>query len=134
MDDRLIIKISLCILLTLFAASTVFHILVLSGLIPFDIVWGGRIASKNQLYKFESVSLLTNLLMLVIVSIRIGFLKMNLSIRLLNLAFFLMAALFILNTAGNLTSLNPLEKVVFTPLTALSALLCLAVAAVKKKG
>ena len=42
---------------------------------------------------------------------------------LLKAGFGLMALLFALNTAGNLLAVNPLEKIIFTPLTLLLALL-----------
>ena len=40
-----------------------FHLLVLAGVIPFDIVWGGNLKDKTQLYLMEGVSIAINLLM-----------------------------------------------------------------------
>jgi hypothetical protein len=60
------------ILLTLFSLAIVFHLLVLMEIIPNEIVWGGRITVKEELYIIESISIFTNLLFLLIVSIKTG--------------------------------------------------------------
>ncbi|RTQ48881.1 hypothetical protein EJV47_14895 [Hymenobacter gummosus] len=115
-------------LLVIITLTLLFHGLVISGVIPFQIVWGGRISSREQLLVFEAVSVGLNLLMLAAVAARAGLLRVRVPAGLLTAALWLMAALFALNTVGNLLSNNELEKLVFTPLTLLLALLSLRLA------
>lgn len=103
----------------------VFHLLVLFGLIPFDIVWGGRLKNSSEMISFETVSIGINLILLAIVGIHSGFLKIGLSKRIIKIAVWLMFALFVLNTIGNLFSNNYWEKIIFTPLTLLLAIFSL---------
>jgi hypothetical protein len=101
----------------------VFHILVISGLIPFQIVWGGRLTDRSQMLAFEAFSIIINLLMLSIIAIRAGLIKLNISRKFINIVLWMMSTLFLLNTIGNIFSNNELEKIIFTPLTLLLFLL-----------
>jgi hypothetical protein len=46
MKRRISEKFATNALLIMFSLVMVFHVLVLLGIIPFDIVWGGRLKSK----------------------------------------------------------------------------------------
>ena len=105
-----------------------FHLLVVVGVIPYHIVWGGRLKDKAELFQFEMVSIGANLLMLLVILIKAKILKVALPPKLLTITLWLMFALFILNTLGNLLSVNEWEKILFTPLTLILALLCLRLA------
>lgn len=116
------------VLLILFGAITAFHILVITGLIPYDIVWGGRLESVEAMLKFEAISLTINLIILLVL-----FLDSKNRIRPARRYFFKfwhisMACLFTLNTVGNLLSNNQFEVMVFTPLTLVIALLSIRMA------
>lgn len=102
----------------------VFHFAILSGIINYRIVWGGRLTSQDQMVVFETISILVNLLMLLIVWVKAGWVRMRIHPTLLSVSLWGMSALFLLNTFGNLMSLNQTEKFVFTPLTLLLAFLC----------
>lgn len=106
--NGLIITISLVI---------VFHFLVIAGIVPFDIVWGGRLRDRAQMLAFETASIIINLIMLLIISIRAGFIKTSIKMKFINIMIGIMSVLFLLNTIGNLLSNNDLEKLIFTPLT-----------------
>ena len=101
-----------------------FHFLVIAGVIPYQIVWGGRLENETQMLQFETVSIALNILMVAIVAIKAGYLKLKLHATFLKVIFVLMAALFALNTIGNLLAKNELEKLIFTPLTFLLAIFC----------
>jgi hypothetical protein len=90
---------------------------VIIGVIPFEIVWGGRLADKSQMFAFEIASVIINLFMLAVIAIRASLIKINIGKRFINIVLWLMSALFLLNTIGNLLSNNELEKLLFTPLT-----------------
>lgn len=115
-------------LLAIFVSTTVFHVLVVVRVIPFAMVWGGRLQNHAQMLRFEAGSLAITLLMLAVVGVRAGYVRIKISRRVTTVVFWLMCVLFLLNTAGNLASNNELEMLLFTPLTLLLALLSLRVA------
>ncbi|MCB2407925.1 hypothetical protein [Hymenobacter lucidus] len=115
-------------LLVIFVLILLFHGLVITGVIPFGVVWGGRLQTHAQMLAFETVSIALNALMLAVVAVWAGYWKVSVSSRVLRVALWLMVGLFGLNTVGNLFSTNVTEKAVFTPLTLLLALLSLRLA------
>jgi hypothetical protein len=115
-------------LLLILSLIVVFHFLVLLGVIPFQVVWGGRLTERAQMMRFEMVSIIVNLLMLAIVALRAGWWKVLISPVIIRVALWLMCGLFLLNTLGNLFSINKFEKLVFTPLTLILSLCCLRLA------
>lgn len=100
-----------------------FHLLVLTGIIPYTIVWGGRLKTQNDMLRFETVSIGTNLLMVFVAAVRANWLRLSIPPTPIRVGLGLMAGLFILNTIGNLFSTNRLEQIIFTPLTLLLSLL-----------
>lgn len=117
-------RLALATIFTILSAIIVFHGLILAGVIPFDIVWGGRLTSPAQMLRMEAVSITLNLLMLAVIGVRAGLWGRSIPPRVITVVLWAMCALFLLNTAGNLLSHNQLEKIIFTPLTALLSLLC----------
>jgi hypothetical protein len=115
-------------LITLLVLIILFHALALTGIIPYNMLWGGRLKSVNEMYTFEIISVLINLIMLLIVLIYAGYIKIKVNALLLKTTLWIMAGLFLLNTLGNLTSLNQTEKLIFTPLTLLLFLLSMRLA------
>lgn len=103
---------------------TVFHMLVLFRIIPYGIVWGGRLTSVADMRSFELVSILVNFVLICTVAIRAGYLRWAVSTRTISVVLWAFACLFCLNTIGNLLAKATIETVVFTPITAVSALLC----------
>lgn len=99
-----------------------FHLAVIVGLVPFDMIWGGRLKTREELYVFESISLVLNTLMLWIVAIRMGYVKVLVTLKVTRVILWLMVILFSLNTIGNLMAFNNLETYIFTPITFLMAL------------
>jgi hypothetical protein len=126
-------KFALRGLLTILSLIVVFHFLVLLGIIPFEIVWGGRLKDHSQMLVYETVSITLNLVMLTIVGIKADVLKLNVNRMILNVALWFMFGLFLLNTIGNLFSINEFEKMVFTPLTLILAIFSLRAAINKDK-
>jgi hypothetical protein len=115
-----------------FAAAICFHFCILFGLIPFDMVWGGRLKSQEEMVVFESISLIINFLMLFVISVRCGILNVKLYDRVFPIFFWFVFVLFVFNTVGNLFSTNQMELVIFTPITAISALFGLRLALSKE--
>ncbi|CCH52733.1 hypothetical protein BN8_01755 [Fibrisoma limi BUZ 3] len=115
-------------LLAVLSLVIIFHLLVLLRIIPYSIVWGGRLTSDTQMVRFELTSIVINALMLTVVAIRAGLLRIRVPALLINITLWLMAGLFTLNTVGNMASLNTVEQLVFTPLTLILAIFSLRLA------
>jgi len=117
-------------LFVLFAAMLIFHLLVLLSFIPFNIVWGGRLQTHQQMVSFETVSIVVILCLLLVIQIKVKSSRTGLK----NAAKVLLwgfSLLFLLNTIGNLLAKTTLETLVFTPLTMISSALCLRIAVEK---
>lgn len=117
-----------CGLFVLFFLFLIFHLLVLGGLVPSQVVWGGSTKSREQLIRLEAVALFVNALLLAFSAVRAGYLKINVPQAVQTFVFWAMFGLFVLNTLGNLLSSNLWEKVLFTPATLLIALFSLRLA------
>jgi hypothetical protein len=128
MKRRIPEKLATNALLIIFILIMLFHVLVLLGIIPFDIVWGGRLKSKDEMIPFEITSIALNSVMLGIVMMQAGLLKVNVKPIVLKIAFWCMFVLFAINTVGNIFSNNELERLIFTPLTLLLSVFSLRLA------
>lgn len=111
------------ILLVLFSLTLVFHLLVLIKVIPYTLVWGGRLTSTKAMYRFEAISILINLLFGLVVLLKAGYVQWLIPAAVITTALWGMAAVFVLNTLGNLRAKNTLEKRIFTPVTLICAIL-----------
>ncbi len=119
-------------LMVLFSLIIVFHLLVLLQVIPFQMVWGGRLNNVGEMYAFEAVSIALNVLMLAVVLVRAGVISLGVNQHAMQILLWMMAALFILNTVGNLFSTNAMEKMIFTPITLVLSIFCIRLALVSR--
>lgn len=103
-------------------AVSLFHCAIITQLIHYSIAWGGRLENDEQMYVFESISLLVNFFLLFILSIKGNYLKIKASNKLIRIVLWLFVVLFSLNTIGNLFAKTLIEKM-FTIVTALLAVL-----------
>jgi hypothetical protein len=110
-------------MIVLVTAVMIFHLLVIAQVIPYTVVWAGRLGSVEEMYVFELLSIAVNTLLLGVLLLKAGFIKNIFPQRLLNGILWFFLVLFALNTLGNLTAATAFEKFVFTPLTLLSAIL-----------
>jgi hypothetical protein len=119
MNRLLMIKTATFTLITAFSLTIIFHLLVVVQVIPYTIVWGGRLENPSQMYVFEMVSLSLNAVFLGGILVKVGILKANVSKRLIHSLLWVMLVVFLLNTVGNLFSTSFLETLIFTPITLL---------------
>jgi len=124
MINRIPFNIAIRTMLVLLSLIALFHLLVLSGVIPYTITWGGKLRSLTQMRLMEFMSLLVNALLMVVISMKAGYLNPFLRPRAITLILWFFVVLFALNTVGNLFAESMFEKLVFTPLTLVSAILC----------
>ena len=120
-----IAQLGLLILLSMFL---VLHFLILIKLIPYNLVWGGRLKSDKEMYRFEIFSILINSLFVIVILVQGSFLTIDIPKKIITYALWLMTGLFLLNTLGNAISKNKLEKRLFTPVTILLAIFSLTLA------
>lgn len=107
----------LILFLITFLFVFVFHVLVLFRVIPFSIVWGGKIKTIENMQKMEAISLSVNALILVFVLSELGVIRKKCPSNLAKFIYLVLLNLFIFNTIGNLFSESNLEKIIFTPIT-----------------
>lgn len=109
-------------MLVLPAVIIVFHLFIVAGFLPYNIVWGGRLQSSAEMLRFESISISINLLVMLVVAMQAGYIKRQLPKQVMTILLWGLFGLFVSNTIANLFSVTLFEKVVFTPLTLLFAL------------
>lgn len=117
-------KLAVNAMLILLALVIIFHLLILIQVIPYNIVWAGRLQNVSEMVVFELVSLLINTMLIAVISIKAGYVKSRISPTVINVLLWFMVIVFSLNTIGNLFSKTSFETLAFTPLTFISALLC----------
>jgi hypothetical protein len=110
------------------AGLLAFHFLVLVGVVPPEIIWGGQLDSEDSLLAFEGIAISLTALFLGLVALRIGRFGSKADSRWVSVAIWLMTAYFLLNTLGNLASGVGAENFVFAPFSLLIALLSLRLA------
>jgi hypothetical protein len=105
--------------LGILAAIVVFHVLVVSGVLPKTIVWGGRISDPARVVRAEIGSTALLLIAAAIVVLRWRSLANGSPNIVAAVGTWVLVALFTVNTVGNLFAKTLFERVIFTPLTLL---------------
>ncbi|MFK7805867.1 MAG: hypothetical protein AB8G95_29825 [Anaerolineae bacterium] len=103
------------------AIIIVFHLLIVAGIIPYTIVWGGRLNSTAEMLQFEAISIGINLMVLAVFAAEGGWIRKLLPHNLKAVLLWGLFGLFVANTVANLFSVTSFEKIVFTPITFLFA-------------
>lgn len=112
-----------------FGALLIFHMLMLAGALPPGIVWGGRAGNPPQsTASLEVMSLVVTLVFAVVVAARIGYLGRIIPRGVAVVGTWAVFAYLALNVVGNLTSTSTLERGIFTPISALLAVMALRLA------
>ena len=109
-----------------------FHVLVLLKVLPSNIVWGGRVAdSESNMFATELMALIITLLCMGLVVIRLNYLRKGKLKIVSSIGMWVIFVLFAVSTVGNLQANAAAEKLIFTPLSIILALLALRLAAEK---
>jgi hypothetical protein len=112
------------VMLTLLAIITLFHTLVLIGIIPYTIVWAGKLKTVEEMYVFESISITINLFLAAVILQRFRFINALVKDHILDIILWVFVAIFAINTIGNLFSKSTIELILGTSITFVSAVLC----------
>ena len=110
-------------MLLLSACTIIFHLLIVIGVIPYTIVWGGRLTNSAEMLQFETVSIAINLLIMLLIAMEAGYIRRIIPQKVIGIVLWGIFILFVANTVANLFSVTIFERIVFTPLTFLLALL-----------
>lgn len=117
------------ILLILFGLLFVFHVLVIFGAVPSDVVWGGQAdGSSTSLISLELLALIVTVLFTVIIAAKMGYIKSRRFQRASRVGMWIIFAYLVLNTIGNFASSNSFEMTVFGPVTIVMSLCALRLA------
>lgn len=114
-------------LLALFAAAIIFQLTVLAGLIPTEMVWGGRLRNEEERSVGAWVSIAFLVVFALLVLVRLGAVARTLP-ALGKWGMWAVCVFFALNTVGNLFALDLRETLIFTPVTLVGATLAARVA------
>lgn len=109
-------------MLVLTVCIILFHLLIVAKIIPYNIVWGGRLTSDAEMIQFEAVSIAINFLILLVVAIKGEYIRLPIPSKIITVLLWLFFGMMIANTIANLFSATWFEVIVFTPLTLLYAL------------
>ena len=110
------------ILITISTLATIFHLLILFRVIPFEITWGGRLKTVEEMYVFETISILINSFFIFILLQKGEYIRYFLGKKTVTLILWVFFTIFALNTIGNVFAETYFEKF-FTILTLLNAIL-----------
>lgn len=117
-------KVALIIMFFVLGTVLIFHFLIFTEFIPYDIVWAGKLNSVEEMRSFETFSILVNVIMLIVLFIKyrqIGSEKRN---KVIDILIWIFVAFFALNTLGNLFAQNIIELILGTLITLTSSILC----------
>jgi hypothetical protein len=116
MKKLISVKFAGNILLASMGALLVFHILVLFGIIPAAILWGGQATSAN-LMTLEIVAIAVTLFFGFIIAAKTGYINAGKFAGVINILVWVVFLFLVVNTLGNLASGVSAENLVFAPLT-----------------
>ena len=125
-------KTALISMLTILTAVLIFHLLMITQQIPYDKVWAGKLNSVDEMLKFETVSILINAVMMIVLFIKLRLLNQEKTNKAIDIFIWVFVGIFALNTIGNLFSKSTMELIFGTLFTLVSAILCFVI--VKKGG
>lgn len=121
-------RTALIVMFWLLGAVAIFHVLILTGYIPFDQVWAGRLQSVEEMRRFETFSLLVNLFMLSILWVKYQHIQAGKNNQAINILIWIFCGFFLLNTLGNLFAKSIWELVLGTAFTLAASILCFIIA------
>ena len=104
-------KHTIKILLWLIVAVILFHLAILTKIIPYEVTWGGRLKNDEEMYAFESISILINLFLGFVLLIKGDYLLKLIPRRVVNIILWIFLFIFGLNTIGNIFAETFFEKI-----------------------
>lgn len=103
-------RTALKLLLGIIGSVLLVHLSFILKIIPYDIAWGGNLENDQQMYIFESISILINLFLAWILLIKGNYVKQQVSPKVVRIVLWVFLVLFVLNTIGNVFAKTNFEK------------------------
>ncbi|GKT11315.1 MAG: hypothetical protein ISEC1_P0278 [Thiomicrorhabdus sp.] len=122
--ERINVNIAANAMIILNLCLVMFDVLIMVGIVPYNIVWGGRFENISEMYVFEMTSIVLSLAIAAVIGIKAGYIKPYISKKGVTMIMWSLVMFFSLNTLGNIASTNPLETILFTPITVIATILC----------
>jgi hypothetical protein len=91
-------------------AIILFHFCIIAKIIPYNITWGGRLQNDNEMYVFETISILINLFLCWIILMKSNLVKYRFPNKVVNVILWIFFVIFVLNTIGNIFAKTFFEK------------------------
>ncbi|GAA4886834.1 hypothetical protein GCM10023311_07950 [Flaviramulus aquimarinus] len=98
------------LMLYLLVVVILFHLCIMLKIVPYEISWGGRLKNDTEMYVFETISIIINLLLFSILLIKGKYLGRFISMKIVNAALWVFLVVFGLNTIGNILAKTYFEK------------------------
>jgi hypothetical protein len=103
-------RTAIYVLLVAIGVVLFFHVLIISRVIPYEQTWGGRLKNDREMLMFESVSVLTNILLSVSLMIKGRLLAWKIPSIVISTLLWFFFVLFVVNTFANLFAATALER------------------------
>lgn len=117
----------------LLSVLVVFHVLVLLDVLPYDQTWGGSIEDKSQVIAYEGFAIVLTLVFILMVSIKLDYLKIKRLQKVADIAIWIMGGFFAISLIGNLMAKGAKERTIFIPLSIVLVVLSFRLAVSRKK-
>ncbi|WP_228780087.1 hypothetical protein [Aquiflexum lacus] len=101
---------SIKILIGITFSALMLHFLILLKIIPYDIAWGGRLTTDQEMYTFETISIVISLFFIYVLAQKGNFVRAVFSDKTLSAILWIFFGLFVLNTIGNILAQTTFEK------------------------
>ena len=109
-------KTAIKTMLWLLIAIIMFHMSIILKITPYEITWGGRLENDSEMYVFETISIVINIILFYVLLIRGKYLNSFIPLKIINIILWIFLIIFGLNTIGNVFAETNFEKF-FTLLT-----------------
>jgi len=126
-------KFTVTAMLVILTLGILFHAFVLTEIIPYSFDCEGEFQTVHQIRSVETDSILINLLMMLVIAVKGNVLKLKTPVKLINIFLWVFVIYFTLNTIGNILAKTCNETILFTPITLVSAILCLRIVLESRK-
>lgn len=103
-------KTAIKIMLWFVVAILLFHSSIILKIVPYDITWGGRLTTDSEMYVFEIISILINLILGLTLLIKGSYIKQIVSLKIVTITLWIFLILFGLNTIGNVFAKTNFEN------------------------
>jgi hypothetical protein len=110
-------KIAGFVFICLSSLMIIIHVLIVAGIMPSSIIWGGSIQNDGQLYLMESIAIIVLIIFSFIQAVKSQILKMIGPPMIWTMLSFMVLVYLLLNTLGNFASDVTVEKIFFGSMT-----------------